>query len=430
MKILHYTLGFAPERSGGLVRYATDLMQAQVSQGHDVVALYPGAYRPWQKASSIGPGKKGLGFQTYRLINSPPLPISGGILSPDDFMARADKAAYQQFLQKVRPDLIHLHTLMGLHKEWLEAVKTLDIPVVMTSHDYFGLAPVPSFYGQGRSFTEDNSNQAWQLMSQEGMSTQQLRLFQAPFYPQIRRLARLLKRQTGLPAVKKDLSEVDYSALMDYYQSMFALVDGYHFNSHLARQVFEKNLSQAPAFSRVLNISHGGIKPLARTQTWTSPPRLAYIGPDFPHKGFDFFVALAEKWQSRPEAFDWHTWGHAPRRDLPGFIQQHGSFGPGQASEVYQSFDVLIVPSQWAETFGFIVLEALSYGKMVLASNQVGAKDLLPEAWVFKNEAELSSILEGLTEQHYQGPIKGLVEHVAELEDFYQEVIRGGAKHG
>ena len=41
MKILHYTLGFPPLRSGGLVTYANDIMQEQINKGHTVYALYP-----------------------------------------------------------------------------------------------------------------------------------------------------------------------------------------------------------------------------------------------------------------------------------------------------------------------------------------------------------------------------------------------------
>lgn len=33
MKILHYTLGFQPSRTGGLVKYAEDLMNQQVEIG-------------------------------------------------------------------------------------------------------------------------------------------------------------------------------------------------------------------------------------------------------------------------------------------------------------------------------------------------------------------------------------------------------------
>ena len=42
-----------------------------------------------------------------------------------------------------------------------------------------------------------------------------------------------------------------------------------------------------------------------------------------------------------------------------------------------ENIDMVIVPSVWHETFGFTVLEALSYGVPVLVSENVGAKDLI-----------------------------------------------------
>lgn len=47
--------------------------------------------------------------------------------------------------------------------------------------------------------------------------------------------------------------------------------------------------------------------------------------------------------------------------------------------------DIVILPSLWAETFGFNALEALMYGKTVFASAYVGMKDLLPEEYNFSN---------------------------------------------
>ena len=41
MRILHYTVGFSPYRSGGLTRYAKDLMVSQRRFGYDVAAFYP-----------------------------------------------------------------------------------------------------------------------------------------------------------------------------------------------------------------------------------------------------------------------------------------------------------------------------------------------------------------------------------------------------
>ncbi|WP_367333041.1 glycosyltransferase [Limosilactobacillus sp.] len=51
--------------------------------------------------------------------------------------------------------------------------------------------------------------------------------------------------------------------------------------------------------------------------------------------------------------------------------------------------DVLVLPSLCHETFGFVVLEALLQGTPCLVSNTVGAKDIVPENFIFNNEREL-----------------------------------------
>jgi len=40
MKILHYSLGLFPYRTGGLTKYATDLMLEQSKDKHEVHLLY------------------------------------------------------------------------------------------------------------------------------------------------------------------------------------------------------------------------------------------------------------------------------------------------------------------------------------------------------------------------------------------------------
>jgi glycosyltransferase involved in cell wall biosynthesis len=46
---------------------------------------------------------------------------------------------------------------------------------------------------------------------------------------------------------------------------------------------------------------------------------------------------------------------------------------------LFDKTDVLVAPSIWCETFGFVVLEALSYGVPVIISATVGAKDILAD---------------------------------------------------
>ena len=59
------------------------------------------------------------------------------------------------------------------------------------------------------------------------------------------------------------------------------------------------------------------------------------------------------------------------------YLKIHRPYEYNDLDNVMNKFDVLIVPSIWNETFGYTVLEALSYGIPVIATNNVGAKDLI-----------------------------------------------------
>ena len=154
MKILHYTLGFQPSRTGGLVKYAEDLMTQQAIDGHEVIALYPGEISFIFRKVRIKKVENRK-FQCYKIIN--------------------------------KVVVIHIHSLIGLHKEFLEVAKELGIKTVFTSHDYYGLAPVPHFYFNGVDYSSNNTNLAWNIMSSNALSVKKLRLFQVPFYPTIRK---------------------------------------------------------------------------------------------------------------------------------------------------------------------------------------------------------------------------------------------------
>lgn len=142
MNILHYSLGLPPQRSGGLIKYATDLMMEQANR-HRVSLLYPTGYIPLRSRISWKQGENHHQIRTFRLKNTFPVPILYGIKSPLDFM---DKRVFQQqdmetLYQEIRPDVFHVHSLMGLPKELLEFFASKGVKQVFSSHDYFGICP-------------------------------------------------------------------------------------------------------------------------------------------------------------------------------------------------------------------------------------------------------------------------------------------------
>jgi len=146
MKILHYTLGFPPMRSGGLTRYAIDLMSAQSKLGHKVSAIYPGNPSLLKK-NNIVKDDNYNGIECFKIDNAPLVPLMHGIRNPKYFLTsdQEDSQKFKDFFKSNGFDVLHVHTMMGLPKSFLLAAKECGVKTVCTSHDYFGLCPKVNF---------------------------------------------------------------------------------------------------------------------------------------------------------------------------------------------------------------------------------------------------------------------------------------------
>ena len=101
MKILHYSLGLPPYRSGGLTKLCCDLIVEQKKMGHEVVLLWPGRMkRTTYKYSMIKHIDKVYGIN-YELVNPLPVPLDEGVCNPQKFMCGVDGNVYSKFLGRV-----------------------------------------------------------------------------------------------------------------------------------------------------------------------------------------------------------------------------------------------------------------------------------------------------------------------------------------
>ena len=148
MRIVHYTLGLYPKRTGGLNRYATDLMFEQ-SREHEVSMLMPGSWRPWRRRCYICHKGNDRNLEIFHLRNALPLPLLYGIKRQKNFRGgKIDVQSFERFYEKVKPEILHLHTLMGMPEEVLRFFKEKGVKIVYTSHDYFGICPKVNLINQ------------------------------------------------------------------------------------------------------------------------------------------------------------------------------------------------------------------------------------------------------------------------------------------
>ena len=140
MRILHYALGFPPYARGGLTKYVIDLMEAQYKSGNKVGMLWPGQMKSGKQSNIVSCGKVSE-IESYKLINPLPLPQIYGIEDTAIFQEERDVSQCVDFIEKFNPDVVHIHTLMGIPKELIDLVSAKQIRTVYTTHDFFGICP-------------------------------------------------------------------------------------------------------------------------------------------------------------------------------------------------------------------------------------------------------------------------------------------------
>ncbi len=177
MRIVHYTLGLAPMRSGGLTKYASDLMLEQAKR-HSVVLLSASRWSVFYKNISFKRASDWGDIRHYNIKNSLPIPLLYGVKDPRDFHSgyKITAEALEGFYQEVRPDALHVHTLMGLPKELLEFLKAKGVKLVFTTHDYFGICPKVNLINQDGEVCEGPSEDRCRICNEKAKPALFLRL--------------------------------------------------------------------------------------------------------------------------------------------------------------------------------------------------------------------------------------------------------------
>lgn len=395
MNILHYSLGFPPFRRGGMTQYCMDLMQAQVKAGHTVALLWPGKlYNLTEKSKIEKRGsyhfQSGLSCGNYELVNPLPIPLMDGLQNPGMYLIHKEKKAYVEFFRMHRFQIVHLHTFMGLPAELLEAAQEAGMKIVFTTHDYFPVCPRCNLFNTGKDCLNDHDCADCTTCNQHGLSFNKMKFFQSGLYKTVKEnfIVKALRarhnrklydiaEQAAEEKIVDESRRKNYQALRRRNIELLERMDIVHCNSTNTLQVY-RGRGYSGCNAQVISISNGAISDHKKLRKVGNPLRFGYLGPLTTHKGYNLFRNACDAlWQSGQHCFEAHIFVETD--NLPSYMVCHKPYSYNELPAVMDSFDVLVIPSEWEETFGFTVLEALSYGIPAIVSNKVGAKDLIVE---------------------------------------------------
>lgn len=335
MRMLFVNVYYDPQRFGGATIVVEQLARS-LTEGRDAEAF---VFTSWPNAEAadydlVRYDSNGVGVFAVKM----PEHRDRTSEVEDKKMARA----FERVLKAIRPDVVHLHAIQGFGTSIAGACRNADIPYTVTLHD------------------------AWWLCERQFM-------------------IRADERYCGLKAISPD-------ACGDCVEDeVFSL-----YRDRVLRTVLdEAALLFAPSeFSRALHVASGlpaekvilgknGIRPPAAgfSRSSSGTIRFAYVGGKTPVKGYPLLLeAFSGVEDARYELIvvdntlnlgirsifreDWH---------LKGRLRIEPAYTQDTLDDFFSGVDVLLFPTQVAESFGLTIREALARDVWVVTSDAGGA---------------------------------------------------------
>jgi len=298
-------------------------------------------------------------------------------------------------LARERPDVVHVHNWRGFSSSLFDAIKSLELPLVHTVHDYFLVCPRTNLLrSSGRICT--NQPPACRL------------------YKAVKRLA---------VGNKPDIVTAPSQFVIDKLREHGFFQD--------TRAVSLPNATG-------LEDAHYGEKSYDTIN-------ILYAGLLMGHKGVHILIDAFKRLEYRNIRL--HITGTGPDAGrLKGMAEGdsrivfHGFVPREELMQLYEGAHITVVPSIWYEAFGRIIIESFKRGTPVVASNIGGIPEIIEHGYnglMFEpgNVSELKETLEGLIESPpemerlRQGAFESVkrydpVDHAVKLQGLYEQLVK------
>jgi glycosyltransferase involved in cell wall biosynthesis len=260
--------------------------------------------------------------------------------------------AFRDFLERMRPDVVHFHHYWQVGLELLAEVKrySSSVPVVMTLHEFLAIC-----------------HQNGQMVKTNG---------------ELCRKSSAAECHACMP----ERGPRDYFLRKRYIESFFHYVDHFVSPSEFLRGRYIDWGIPPERISMIENglVASGELPARNASPTEKAVVRLAFFGQINPFKGVDILIEAA---RHLPEALDkkvhieihgggLEAQGPAFRQrftelmaDAPKFVRYYGPYSQDDLPGLMQNIDWVVVPSTWWENSPVVIQEAFKFGRPVICAD-------------------------------------------------------------
>ncbi|MCD4651001.1 MAG: CDP-glycerol glycerophosphotransferase family protein, partial [Candidatus Cloacimonetes bacterium] len=349
-RILFVCHDFPPHRFAGAQLYARNLAQKINEEGlAEVEVLYPVMRQPHYPLYSVKTINR-YGLVLHELSK----PKVG---EPQKIRDSQVENAVLNFLRNHTYDAIHLHGLGQITLAPILAAKALNLPVIMTLHDYWFLCDRWHMIRKDQSIC--SGPESLEKCADCYIEDNHLALKPA------------IKQQA---MVYKQVREREFAQAFEMLYKVFA-------PSRYLSNIFAKfNFNGIEVIP--LGFDYENIEPSARIDA--DSIHFGFTGQMISRKGLNFLVEAFSRLEGNNIFL--HIWGKPNPGDYTASIMKqskadkriifHGGYVPEQLPEIYRGFDIAVVPSLM-ENYPLVVQEAFIHKTPVIATNVGGIPEVL-----------------------------------------------------
>lgn len=402
MKVCYISSFYPPLIFGGAEIYVKRVAEKLIHQGIEVIVITTNSKISVKPSIEEKNGVKIYRihplniYALYNTLSKPALikPIWYGI----DLLNLHSYKVVKDILRKEKPDIVHIHNFKGFSLAF-NAVKSLNVPLIFTAHDYFIECPKENLfrsngeichdplllcrlYAKLQRYLKDNKPDVVTAPSQFVID----KLKRDGFFERVR----TMKLPLGIELAGNEKFERDYATIDILYAGRLNKYKGLHILINAFKELEQKNI------------------------------HLHIVGEG---EDMEEFKKIA---------------GSNSNIIFYGFVPERGLV------ELYKRANVVVVPSIWYEVFGVVIIESFKYGTPVIGSNIGGIPELIENGYngyLFEagDVAELKKVLENLIENPQE--LKRLSDnafesakkysmdgHIKRLRNLYEELLERNEK--
>lgn len=359
MKIIFTIHQFFPRHYTGTERYLLNLAKMMINFGHEVKIV---TYMPYIIEGDDLVYHNNLAIKEYTYENIPVVALhfkGNEDYISFDFQNDTIQQFFDKFLEKEKPDLLHIaHSMRMTSAFW--AAKKRKIKTVMTLTDYWIMC------GKG---TLIRNNETPCMSPKNGHNCQRY------CYSHLE-LGRLRKR-------------------IDQGRQMFRQADGIIASAEFLIKLYELNQYDVTKMHLIRHgfnyFDHFQSISQQKSETFT----FSCLGSLLPHKGVHLLIPAFRQLAMKQARLRIYGEPFLPEylkylQELKGDdmrITFEGKYSLADTAHIHQISDVVAQPSVWYETYPLIGLTALAYGVPLIVPDTTGASELVTpgqNGYIFK----------------------------------------------